>query len=105
MTGWDEKLRGPQMSSTSGRVIHKYQMPVLEEFTMSLPAGARILRVQDQGGMFWMWLWSIRRSPTNRACSERSKLALPSQTTCPLAISGFAQSSFRWNLAFTFSRS
>lgn len=22
---------------------------------MNLPAGANILRVQDQGGMFWMW--------------------------------------------------
>lgn len=52
---WDEAVRGPRMSDASGRVIFKYQMPVLEQFTMKLPAGAEIIRVQDQGGMFWMW--------------------------------------------------
>lgn len=52
---WDEGLRGPKMSSTSGMTIFKYQMPVLEQFTMTLPEGAEILRVEDQGGMFWMW--------------------------------------------------
>jgi hypothetical protein len=52
---WDESLRGKKMSDTTGRVIFKYQMPVLEQFTMTLPAGAEILRVQDQGGMFWLW--------------------------------------------------
>lgn len=55
MTEWDEKLRGPRMSSATGRVIFKYQMPVLEEFTMELPEGAEIIRMQDQGGMFWLW--------------------------------------------------
>lgn len=52
---WDEKTRGIKMSSVSGRTIFKYQMPVLERFTMRLPAGAKILRVQDQDGMFWLW--------------------------------------------------
>lgn len=52
---WDVALRGPRMSEATGRVIFKYQMPVLEEFTMQLPAGAEIIRMQDQGGMFWLW--------------------------------------------------
>jgi hypothetical protein len=52
---WNEKERGQKMSDATGRLIYKYQMPVLEEFTMSLPAGAEILRIEDQGGMFWMW--------------------------------------------------
>lgn len=52
---WDESTRGKKMSQTQGRVIYKYQMPVLEQFEMTLPKGANILRVQDQGGMFWMW--------------------------------------------------
>ncbi len=52
---WDVSLRGEKMSSALGRVIYKYQMPVQEHFTMMLPAGAEILRVQDFGGMFWMW--------------------------------------------------
>lgn len=54
-TGWDDAVRGPKMSNATGRVIYKYQMPVLEQFTMTLPAGAEIIRMEDQGGMFWMW--------------------------------------------------
>lgn len=52
---WDEKLRGQKMSSSTGKVIFKYQMPVLERFTMKLPKSAEIIRVEDQGGMFWLW--------------------------------------------------
>lgn len=52
---WDETLRGPRMSDVTGRVIFKYQMPVLEQFSMFLPAGAQIIRMADQGGMFWLW--------------------------------------------------
>lgn len=52
---WDEALRGKKMSDAVGRVIFKYQMPVLERFTMRLPRGAEIVRVADQGGMFWLW--------------------------------------------------
>lgn len=52
---WDEKLRGKKMSNNTGRVIYKYQMPVLEKFTMKLPQGAEIIRVADQDGMFWLW--------------------------------------------------
>lgn len=52
---WDAVLRGPRMSDATGRVIFKYQMPVLEHFTMTLPKGAEIVRMADQGGMFWCW--------------------------------------------------
>lgn len=52
---WDESTRGKKMSDASGRVIFKYQMPVLERFTMRLPEGAHIIRMADQGGMFWLW--------------------------------------------------
>jgi hypothetical protein len=52
---WDENIRGQKMSQAKGRVIFKYQMPVLERFTMKLPKGAKILRVKDESGMFWMW--------------------------------------------------
>lgn len=52
---WDEATRGPRMSEATGKVIFKYQMPVLERFTMKLPAGAEIIRMEDQGGMFWLW--------------------------------------------------
>lgn len=61
---WDETLRGPRMSDAAGRVIFKYQMPVLEEFTMTLPAGAEIIRIQDQGGLFWLWAVVNTDAPT-----------------------------------------
>lgn len=64
MNDWNEVLRGPRMSNATGRVIYKYQMPVLEEFTMALPQGAKILRVQDMDGMFWMWAMVDTDAPT-----------------------------------------
>jgi hypothetical protein len=52
---WDTATRGEKMANPSGVTIFKYQMPVQEHFTMKLPKGAEIIRVADQGGMFWMW--------------------------------------------------
>lgn len=52
---WDETTRGPRMSPDTGKIIFKYQMPVLESFSMELPQGAEIIRMADQGGMFWLW--------------------------------------------------
>lgn len=52
---WDEATRGKKMSSATGRVIYKYQMPVMEHFTMQLPAGAEIIRMDGIDGMFWLW--------------------------------------------------
>lgn len=60
---WDETLRGKKMSDASGRVIFKYQMPVLERFTMRLPRSAEIIRMADQGGMFWLWAVVDTRLP------------------------------------------
>lgn len=52
---WDVGLRGPKMSSTQGRVIFKYQMPVSEEFSMRLPKGAEIIRMDGENGHLWLW--------------------------------------------------
>jgi hypothetical protein len=52
---WDESVRGLKMSNNTGRVIYKYQMPVKEEFTLSLPISAQILRVASENGFLWMW--------------------------------------------------
>ena len=60
---WDETTRGQKMSGATGRVIFKYQMPVLERFTMLLPRGAEIIRMADQGGMFWLWAVVYTRLP------------------------------------------
>lgn len=61
--GWDASVRGPRMSDATGRIIFKYQMPVLEQFEMELPAGAEIIRMSDQGGMFWLWAVVDTRKP------------------------------------------
>lgn len=37
------------------KVIFKYSLPVQEKFTMELPAGAKIIRVDDVEGKFWLW--------------------------------------------------
>lgn len=63
---WNEQIRGPRMSEATGRVIFKYQMPVLEQFTMDLPLGAEIIRLEDQGGMFWMWAVVDTDAPTEK---------------------------------------
>jgi hypothetical protein len=63
---WDSKLRGPKMSTDSGFIIFKYQMPVLENFEMDLPKGALIIRVDDQDGMFWLWAVVDTRKPNEK---------------------------------------
>lgn len=35
--------------------IYKYSLPVQEKFSLELPAGANIIRVEDVDGKFWMW--------------------------------------------------
>lgn len=52
---WDEATRGPRMSGTTGNRIWKYQMPVCEQFTMDLPKGAEIIRMDGERGMLWLW--------------------------------------------------
>jgi hypothetical protein len=60
---WDASTRGPKMANPTGKAIFKYQMPVLEQFEMKLPQGALIIRMEDQGGMFWLWAVVDTRAP------------------------------------------
>jgi hypothetical protein len=60
---WDASARGPKMANPTGKAIFKYQMPVLEKFEMKLPQGALIIRMEDQGGMFWLWAVVDTRAP------------------------------------------
>lgn len=55
MDTWNEDLRGPKMSNVTGRVIYKYQLPILEQFTIKLPQGAEIIRVDHIDGLSWLW--------------------------------------------------
>lgn len=60
---WDEKIRGPRMSGSTGNRIWKYQMPVAERFTMSLPRGAEIIRMAGENGMIWLWAQVDTQAP------------------------------------------
>ena len=47
--------------------IFKYQIPVQEKFTLNLPDGANIIRVEDVDGMFFMWaMVDTEKEPTKR---------------------------------------
>lgn len=35
--------------------IFKYSIPCMEKFSVELPVGARIIRVDDVDGKFWLW--------------------------------------------------
>jgi hypothetical protein len=52
---FDKATRGPRMSGTDGSRIWKYQIPVSEHFGVHLPKGAEIIRMDDEGGMLWLW--------------------------------------------------
>ena len=52
---WDESIRGPKMSGSTGNRIWKYQMPVAENFTMRLPENAQIIRMAGENGYLWLW--------------------------------------------------
>ena len=86
---WDEALRGPRMSDVTGRVIFKYQMPVLEQFSMHLPEGAMILRVQDQGGMLWLWAVVNTEAPTEERKFRAFKTGGAMPDGVPLRYVGF----------------
>jgi hypothetical protein len=86
---WDETVRGPRMSEATGRVIFKYQMPVLEQFTMKLPAGAEIIRMEDQGGMFWLWAVVNTDAPTEERRFHAFKTGAKIPDGLPLRYVGF----------------
>lgn len=54
---WNEAERGPKMAlvKNPSRTIWKYQIPVLEDFTIKLPTGAEIIRFANEGGKLWLW--------------------------------------------------
>lgn len=57
MDSWNEKERGPKQAliEKPTKAIWKYQIPVLEVFDVELPAGAEIIRFENEGGKLWLW--------------------------------------------------
>lgn len=77
------------MSDATGRVIFKYQMPVLERFTMQLPVGAEIVRMADHGGMFWLWAVVDTSAPTEDRHFRAFKTGAAMPDGPPLRYVGF----------------
>lgn len=57
MDSWNVDERGPKQALVEkpARTIWKYQIPVLEDFTVELPKGAEIIRFKNEGGKLWLW--------------------------------------------------
>lgn len=55
--------RGPQMANPKGHCIYKYQLPVMEAFTLELPADTVILRCETIEGKAWIWVMHDLRTP------------------------------------------
>ncbi len=86
---WDATLRGPQMSAVTGLTIFKYQMPVLEQFEMKLPYGAMIIRMESQGGMFWLWALVDTNAPIETRKFRAFKTGAPVPPDLKLQYLGF----------------
>lgn len=54
---WNEMERGPKQALVERpkRAIWKYQIPVLEDFTVDMPKGAEIIRFANECGKLWLW--------------------------------------------------
>ncbi|MBY5849760.1 hypothetical protein HFN51_04210 [Rhizobium leguminosarum] len=76
---WDEASRGPQMASPTGRTIFKYAVPTLEQFHLSLPRDAQIIRIAHIDGFTWLWAVVDLRKP----CSRRLFRAFKTGATIP----------------------
>jgi len=57
MDNWDEETRGEKQAlvETPAKTIWKYQIPILEEFTINLPINAEIIRFANEDGLLWLW--------------------------------------------------
>lgn len=55
--------RGPQMANSKGYSIFKYQLPIMESFSLDLPEGSTILRCETIEGKAWMWILHDLRKP------------------------------------------
>lgn len=52
---FDESVRGPMMSGTTGNRIWKYPVPVSEHFELRLPKAAEIIRMAGEDGYLYLW--------------------------------------------------
>jgi hypothetical protein len=65
--------------------IYKYPIPIKEKYTIELPKGSQILRVDDVDGLFFLWaiVNTEEDHPKEKRCLEFYKTGQPIET--PLA--------------------
>lgn len=62
--------------------IYKYSIPTKEKYTIELPKDARIIRVEDVDGLFFLWaiVNTGEEHPTEKRCLEFYKTGQPIET-------------------------
>lgn len=62
--------------------IFKYSIPTKEKYTIELPKGAMIIRVEDVDGLFFLWaiVETDEEHPTEKRCLEFYKTGQPIET-------------------------
>lgn len=68
------------------RTIHKFQLPIQEDATVSMPDGARIVRVDGLDG--FLWIWAV--VDTERPMVERAFKLFKTGGTMPEDIDDYA---------------
>ena len=61
-------------------VIYKYPLPAKEKFELDLPVGAKIIRVDDVEGHFWLWAIVDTEAPKETRRFECYKTGQPIHT-------------------------
>lgn len=62
--------------------IYKYSIPTKEKHVVELPKGAKIIRVEDVDGLFFLWaiVNTEENHPTEKRCLEFYKTGQPIET-------------------------
>ena len=60
--------------------IFKYSLPVQEKLAIELPAGAKIIRVEDVEGLFYLWAIVNPEAETEKRYLEFYKTGQPIET-------------------------
>lgn len=62
--------------------IFKYSIPTKEKYTIELPKGAQIIRVEDVDGLFFLWaiVNTDEDHPKEKRCLEFYKTGQPIET-------------------------
>lgn len=89
---WNEEERGPKQAliKEPTQTIWKFQIPVLEEFTVDIPGGGVPIRFDNQGGKLWMWAICSPGQPTKPLRFRAFKTGAEMPVDSPMSYVGCA---------------